>query len=65
MATSLWQAKVDHYQLLIERIIAQTERRVLAGEPVPAGDKLISLFEPNADIIVKGSREVDTATSST
>jgi transposase, IS5 family len=42
---------------LIERIIAQTERRVLAGEPVPASDKLISLFEPHADIIRKG-REV-------
>ena len=42
---------------MIERIIAQTERRVLAGEPVPASDKLVSLFEPHADIIRKG-REV-------
>jgi len=57
-AVALWQAKVDHYQPLIERIVAQSERRVLAGEPVPARDKLISLFEPHADIIVKGSREV-------
>ena len=47
----------DHYRPLIERIIAQTERRVLAGEPVPASDKLVSLFEPHADIIRKG-REV-------
>ena len=31
---------------------------MLAGEPVPAGDKLVSLFEPHADIIRKG-REVD------
>ena len=51
------QAKVDHYRPLIEQIIAQTERRVLAGEAVPAGDKLVSLFEPHADIIRKG-REV-------
>jgi IS5 family transposase len=42
---------------LIERIIAQSERRVLAGEVVPAGAKLVSLFEPHADIIRKG-REV-------
>ena len=56
-AVALWQAKVDHYRPLIERIIAQTERRVLAGEPVPASDKLVSLFEPHADIIRKG-REV-------
>jgi transposase, IS5 family len=54
---ALWQAKVDHYRPLIERIIAQSERRVLAGEPVPASDKLVSLFEPHADIIRKG-REV-------
>jgi transposase, IS5 family len=55
LAVELWQAKVRHYQPLIERIIAQTERRVLAGEPVPASDKLVSLFEPHADIIRKGS----------
>jgi transposase, IS5 family len=52
-----WLAKVEHYRPLIERIIAQTEQRVLAGQPVPAGDKLVSLFEPHADIIRKG-REV-------
>jgi IS5 family transposase len=56
---ALWQAKVRHYRPLIEQIIVQTERRVLAGEPVPASDKLVSLFEPHADIIVKGSRDVD------
>ena len=56
-AAALWQAKVEHYRPLIERIIAQTERRVLAGQPVPASDKLVSLFEPHADIIRKG-REV-------
>jgi transposase, IS5 family len=54
---ALWQSKVRHYQPLIERIIAQSERRVLAGEPVPAIEKLVSLFEPHADIIVKGSRD--------
>ena len=53
-AVALWQAKVSHYRPLIEQIIAQTERRVLAGQPVPASDKLVSLFEPHADIIRKG-----------
>jgi transposase, IS5 family len=57
LAASLWQAKVRHYRPLIEQIIAQTERRVLAAAPVPASDKLVSLFEPHADIIRKG-REV-------
>ena len=58
LAVDLWQAKLSHYRPLIERIVAQTERRVLAGEPVAAGAKLVSLFEPHADIIVKGSRDV-------
>ena len=58
-AVALWQAKVGHYWPLVEQIIDQTERRVLAGEAVPARDKLVSLFEPHADIIVKGSRDVD------
>ena len=54
-----WQARVGHYRPLIERIIRQSERRVLAGEQVAAGDKLVSLFEPHADIIVKGSRDTE------
>ena len=58
-AVELWQAAVRHYQPLVEQIITQSARRVLAGEPVPARDKLVSLFEPHADIIIKGSRNVD------
>jgi IS5 family transposase len=53
-----WLAALRHYLPLIERIIEQTERRVLNGEQVPAADKLVSLFEPHADIIVKGRRAV-------
>lgn len=53
-----WLAAARHYLPLIERIIAQAERRVLHGEQVPAADKLVSLFEPHADIIVKGARDV-------
>jgi len=56
---TLWQNQVRHYRPLVERIIRQSERRVLAGEPVPAGEKLVSLFEPHADIIVKGSRDTE------
>jgi transposase, IS5 family len=54
----LWRGQVRHYLPLIERLISQAERRVLAGEAVPAGDKLVSLFETHADIIVKGGRDV-------
>ena len=58
MAAALWQAEFRHYRPLIERIIAQTERRVLHGEAVAANEKIVSLFEPHADIIVKGARDV-------
>ena len=53
-----WQREVDHFLPLIERVIDQTRRRVFAGEVVPAADKLVSLFEPHADIIVKSRRDV-------
>jgi len=54
----LWRAEVEHYLPLIERVIDQSKRRVLAGEAVPAAEKVLSLFEPHADIIVKGGRDV-------
>ena len=57
-AAERWRTAVDHYLPLIARIISQSERRVLHGEAVPAGEKLVSLFEPHADIIVKGRRPV-------
>ena len=56
---AVWQAEFHYYRPLIERIIAQTERRVLHGEAVAASDKIVSLFEPHADIIVKGSRDTE------
>jgi IS5 family transposase len=58
LAVVRWRAEVDHYLPLIARVIAQTRRRVFDGETVPAGEKLVSLFEPHADIIVKGGRQV-------
>ena len=53
-----WCAKVQHYRPLIRQVIAQTQRRVIDAERVPAAEKIVSLFEPHADIIVKGQREV-------
>jgi len=59
MAVALWQGEFHHYRPLVERVIAQTERRVLQGEAVAASEKIVSLFEAHADIIVKGSRDVE------
>ena len=41
----LWRAKVRHYERLIESVITQSKWRVLRGEAVPAGDKLVILFD--------------------
>jgi IS5 family transposase len=57
-AAAGWCCEVRHYLPLIERVMTQTRRRVFDGEAVPAGEKVVSLFEPHADIIVKGGREV-------
>ena len=40
-----WRAKASHYRPFIERVIAQSERRMLKGEQVPAAEKLVSLFD--------------------
>jgi len=39
---------------LLQQVIAQTERRVLHGESVPASAKLVSLFEPHTAIVRRG-----------
>ena len=59
VTAAAWQAEFRHYRPLIERIVGQTERRVLRGEAVAANEKIVSLFEPHADIIVKGGRDVE------
>jgi transposase, IS5 family len=55
-AAERWRAAVDHYLPLIARIIAQSARRVLSSQAVPASENPGSgpgLFEPHADIIRK------------
>jgi IS5 family transposase len=58
IAAERWRAQLGHYLPLIELILTQTQRRVLDGQAVKASEKLVSLFEPHADIIVKGARDV-------
>jgi IS5 family transposase len=42
---------------LTDKVIHQTERRVLRGEQVPASDKIVSIFETHTDIIRKDRRD--------
>lgn len=49
--------EMERYTALARRVIDQTERRVLAGEKVPAGEKIVSIFEDHTAVIVKDRRE--------
>lgn len=49
--------ELEEYYALSRLVIEQTERRVLNGEKVPAAEKIISIFEPHTDIIIKDRRE--------
>lgn len=48
------QAQVEQFVPLVEQVVDQTCRRVFGGELVPADEKLVSVFEPHAAIIVRG-----------
>jgi IS5 family transposase len=50
-----WQ--MGHYVQLAEKVIDQTDRRVMRGEKVDASAKVVSIFEPHTDIIVKDRRD--------
>jgi IS5 family transposase len=49
--------ELNRFRLLLASVIDQAERRVLKGETVSAGEKVVSVFEPHTDIIVKDGRE--------
>jgi IS5 family transposase len=49
--------ELRHYIALAKKVVDQTERRVMRGESVDAQDKVVSIFEPHTDIIVKDRRE--------
>jgi IS5 family transposase len=49
--------QLEHYVELTQKVIDQTKRRVMRGEKVEAGDKVVSIFEPHTDIIVKDRRD--------
>lgn len=53
-----WLEKVKGYKRLLNRVVEQTNRRVLREEKLAPEEKVVSLFESHADIIVKGNRKV-------
>lgn len=49
--------ELEHYIPLVKQVISQTQRRVLNGESLPPQEKIVSIFEPHTDIIVKDRRD--------
>ena len=52
-----WLKRAEHYAGLAVRVIDQAVRRVIKGEQVAASEKVVSVFEPHTDIIVKDRRD--------
>jgi transposase, IS5 family len=44
-------AAFDRFVPLVARVVHQARQRVLLGEPVPAQEKLVSLFEPHTRVL--------------
>jgi len=53
-----WILDIERYRDLTLKVISQTERRVIYKESVHSSEKIVSLFEPHTDVIVKGFRDV-------
>jgi IS5 family transposase len=51
------ESQMREYVGLVEKVIAQTRGRVIEGKSVPVADKIVSIFEPHTDIIIKDRRD--------
>jgi len=51
-------AELQRYVELSERVAENARRRVVAGETVPNGDKIFSVFEPHTELINRGKAPV-------
>ena len=49
--------RFKHFLPLTQQVMNQTSRRVLEGQSVAAGEKIVSIFEEHTDVIRKDRRE--------
>lgn len=57
LSTTCLTLDLKEFARLTAKVIDQTERRVMHGQKVLAADKIVSLFEPHTDVIVKDRRD--------
>lgn len=48
-----WRAQLNTFLPLVRRVVAQAQARVVAGQKVPATEKVLSLFEPHTRVVVR------------
>ncbi len=53
----LLTCNLKQFASFAQQVVHQTEQRVLHSKSVPAGEKIVSLFEPHTDIIIKDRRD--------
>ena len=49
--------ELRHFLALTDRVLDQTRQRVLHGQSVPAGEKIVSIFEEHTDVIRKDYKD--------
>lgn len=49
--------EIQYHIAAARHVIGQASRRVMQGKSVPAQEKIVSIFEPHVDVIVKDRRE--------
>ena len=58
-AEALWE-RLDTFLPRVAQVIEQAKRRIVDEEPVPAAEKLVSLFETHTQIIKRGKPQHET-----
>ena len=58
VATALVE-EIRHFVPLVNQVLSQSERRILRDESFPATEKVVSIFEPHTDIIIKDNRDTE------
>ena len=53
-AVQRWEKELTTFIPLAAEVIDQTQRRIIEKENVPVREKIVSIFEPHTDIIMRG-----------
>lgn len=56
LSVKQWE-KLEEVSGYLSKIIDQTQKRVIEGKKVPVEKKIVSIFEPHTDILVKDRRD--------